>query len=124
MEETETPESSLSGCRTAGEVSDTPAALPERYAQTSPMTLLPLGLPQVIVLGEHEEYVPRQFAQVYVDAAERAGDRVRLLLIPGAGHFEIASPRTAIWPPRARPQPPAIFNAFLISCSSASASPA
>ena len=76
----------------------TPAERPERYAQASPMKLLPLGMPQVIVLGEYEEYVPLQFAQAYVQAAERAGDRVRMILIPGAGHFEIASPRAAIWP--------------------------
>ena len=76
----------------------TPAAMPERYAQASPMTLLPLGVPQVVVLGEHEEYVPRRFVQDYVQAAERAGDRVRMIVIPGAGHFEIASPRAAIWP--------------------------
>ena len=76
----------------------TPAAMPERYAQASPMKLLPLGMPQVVVLGEYEEYVPRQFAQAYVQAAARAGDRVRMILIPGAGHYEIASPRAAIWP--------------------------
>jgi acetyl esterase/lipase len=76
----------------------TPAEMPERYAQASPMTLLPLGVPQVVVLGEHEEYVPLHFAQAYVQAAERAGDRVRMILIPGAGHFEIASPRAAVWP--------------------------
>ena len=76
----------------------TPASVPEHYTQASPMKLLPLGVPQVIVLGEYEEYVPRHFAQTYVQTAERAGDRVRMLLIPGAGHFEIASPRAAIWP--------------------------
>ena len=31
----------------------TPAAMPERYAQASPMKLLPLGMPQVVVLGEY-----------------------------------------------------------------------
>jgi acetyl esterase/lipase len=76
----------------------TPAAAPERYAHASPMKLLPLGVPQVVVLGEYEEYVPLQFTQAYVRAAEQAGDRVRMILIPGAGHFDIASPRAAIWP--------------------------
>jgi pimeloyl-ACP methyl ester carboxylesterase len=76
----------------------TPAAMPERYAQASPMQLLPLGVPQVVVLGEHEEYVPLSLARTYVQAAERAGDQVRLMVIPGVGHFEIASPRAAIWP--------------------------
>jgi len=76
----------------------TPAAVPEHYAHASPMKLLPLGLPQVVVLGEYEEYVPLKSAQAYVQAAERMGDKVRMILIPGVGHFEIASPRAAIWP--------------------------
>ena len=76
----------------------TPAAVPQRYAEASPMKLLPLGVPQVVVLGEYEDYVPLPFARAYVEAAERAGDRARLMLIPGVGHFEIASPRAAIWP--------------------------
>ena len=75
-----------------------PASVPERYAQASPMKLVPLGVPQVVVLGEHEEYVPLPLARSYVQAAERTGDRVRLIVIPGVGHFEIASPRAAIWP--------------------------
>lgn len=76
----------------------TPAEAPERYAQVSAIKLVPLGIPQLIVLGEHEDFVPRQFAEAYVDAAARAGDEVRLLVIPGVGHFEPASPRAATWP--------------------------
>jgi acetyl esterase/lipase len=76
----------------------TPASMPEHFAAASPIKLLPLGVPQVVVLGEYEEYVPLQFAKAYVQAAERAGDRVRMILIPGVGHFEIASPRAATWP--------------------------
>jgi len=76
----------------------TPASKPERYAEASPMKLLPLGVPQVVVLGEYEQYVPLAFAQAYVQAAQRAGDRAQMMLIPGVGHFEIASPRAAIWP--------------------------
>jgi hypothetical protein len=36
----------------------TPATVPERYAQASAIRLLPLGIPQVLVLGTHEEFVP------------------------------------------------------------------
>lgn len=75
-----------------------PASVPERYAQASPITLLPLGVPQVLVIGEHEDFVPRPLVETYARAAERSGDPVRLVVIPGAGHFEIASPRTAAWP--------------------------
>jgi acetyl esterase/lipase len=77
----------------------TPAAVPERYAQASPIKLLPLGMPQVIVVGVYEDFVPLPFARAYTEAATQAGDSVRLIVIPDAGHFEIASPRTPAWPP-------------------------
>jgi hypothetical protein len=34
----------------------------------------------------------------YVQAATQAGDQVRRIVIPGAGHFEIASPLSFTWP--------------------------
>ena len=52
----------------------TPATMPDRYAQVSAIKLLPLGMPQVLVIGEHEDFVPRQFAEAYVHAATQAGD--------------------------------------------------
>ena len=76
----------------------TPATVPERYAHASPITLLPFGVPQVLILGSHENFVPLPLAEAYAQAAARAGDPVRLLVIPGAGHFEIASPRASTWP--------------------------
>ncbi len=76
----------------------TPATVPERYAQASPIRLLPLGIPQVLVIGEHGEFVPRPLVEGYVEAAAKVGDAVRLIVIPGAGHFELASPRTSAWP--------------------------
>jgi acetyl esterase/lipase len=76
----------------------TPATVPERYAQASPIKLLPLGVPQVLILGEHEDFVPLSLAEAYAAAAAGAGDSVRLLVIPGVGHFEVASPRASTWP--------------------------
>jgi hypothetical protein len=64
----------------------------------SAIKLLPLAIPQVVVLGSHEEYVPLPFLDAYVQAATQAGDQVRRILIPGAGHFEIASPLSLAWP--------------------------
>ncbi len=75
-----------------------PDAVPERYAEASAIRLLPLGIPQVLVLGSHEDYVPLPLVDAYVEAATRAGDHVRRILIPGAGHFEIASPLSFTWP--------------------------
>lgn len=76
----------------------TPATVPARYAQASPASLLPLGVPQVVVIGDHEDFVPHPIAAGYVDAAVRAGDEARLVVIPDAGHFEVASPRAHGWP--------------------------
>jgi acetyl esterase/lipase len=75
-----------------------PSEVPERYAHVSPIKLLPLGKPQVLVIGEHEDFVPQPLVESYAQAAQRAGDSVRLVMVPRAGHFEIASPRTAAWP--------------------------
>ena len=76
----------------------TPAAVPDRYADASPATLLPAGVPQVVIIGEHEDFVPRTFAEAFVRAAVQAGDQARVIVLPGAGHFEIASPRASTWP--------------------------
>ena len=75
----------------------TPAAVPDRYAQASPMALLPLGVPQVIAIGTYEDFVPRELVDAYVGAATKAGDSVRTLVFPGAGHFEIASASQWTW---------------------------
>jgi acetyl esterase/lipase len=75
-----------------------PNAVPEHYAEASAIKLLPLGIPQVIVVGTHEEFLPLPIADAYVRAAAAAGDQVRRILISGAGHFEIASPLSFPWP--------------------------
>jgi acetyl esterase/lipase len=75
-----------------------PDAVPARYAQASPIRLLPLGIPQVLVIGEHEDFVPRPLVEAYARAALAAGDSVRVIVLPGLGHFESASPRSAAWP--------------------------
>jgi acetyl esterase/lipase len=76
----------------------TPTTVPQRYKDVSPIKLVPFGIPQVVILGEHEDFVPRPIADAYVQAATRAGDAVRLIVIPEVGHFEIASPRASPWP--------------------------
>jgi acetyl esterase/lipase len=82
----------------AGLLGGPPEAVPERYAQASPIRLLPLGVPQVLLIGEHEEFVPRPLVEAYAGAAARAGDSVRVIVVPRAGHFEIASPGAVAWP--------------------------
>ena len=75
-----------------------PTEVPEHYAQASAIKLVPLGIPQVLVLGSRDDFWPLPLVDAYVDAATRAGDDVRRILIPRAGHYEIASPRSFTWP--------------------------
>ena len=76
----------------------TPERVPERYAQASPINLVPVGIPQVLVIGDHEAFVPRTLVEAYASAAKQAGDSVRVIVIPNVGHFEIASPVSSPWP--------------------------
>jgi acetyl esterase/lipase len=77
----------------------TPDAVRPRYLEVSANARLPLGVRQLLVWGEHEEFVPCALAESYVAAATAAGDSARLITVPGVGHFELANPRSSAWPP-------------------------
>jgi acetyl esterase/lipase len=74
------------------------ATVPDRYQTVSAQTVLPLGVTQILIWGDQEDFVPQPLVEQYVAAAARSGDRARLILVPGAGHFETASPFTVAWP--------------------------
>jgi acetyl esterase/lipase len=76
----------------------TPSSVPERYREVSATTMVPLGVQQILVWGEHESFVPLSLARRHVDAATKAGDRARLIVVPAIGHFESASPQSSAWP--------------------------
>jgi acetyl esterase/lipase len=75
-----------------------PDQVPDRYRQASAAGLLPLRVPHALIWGEHETFMPRPLAAAYVRRARAAGDDAVLRAVPGAGHFEIASPHSAAWP--------------------------
>jgi acetyl esterase/lipase len=75
----------------------TPASVSARYREVSATTMVPLGVPQILVWGEHENFVPLSLAKTHVDAATKAGDRARLIVVPAVGHFELASPQSSAW---------------------------
>lgn len=74
-----------------------PAPGREVYADTSPPRLLPLGARQVIVSGDLDPIVPSRFGAAYGAASARAGDRVSVIDLPGAGHFELIDPTAPAW---------------------------
>jgi len=76
----------------------TPADVPERYAQGSPLELLPFGIPQILIQGAKDPIVPVEFGRDYCEAAQKSGDKVDLVLLQEAGHFEVVMPSTFAWP--------------------------
>ncbi len=74
----------------------TAADLPERYAATSPCSLLPFNVPQWHIIGRYDESVPVDYLQKYVDTASLYGV-VLLDILPDVGHFELVDPDTTAW---------------------------
>jgi acetyl esterase/lipase len=74
-----------------------PASVPERYRAASPSELVPLGIPQTLVLGRHDlSWNP--VGRRYYDAARAAGDEVLVIEAPDSGHFEMIDPDSSTWP--------------------------
>lgn len=71
-----------------------PTAVAGRYAAADPALLGPSACPVVLVHGSDDEAVPVQSARDH--AASRA--RVRLVELPGTGHFDVIDPASAAWP--------------------------
>ncbi len=74
-----------------------PSEVPQRYIEASPIRLLPLGVPQVLLHGTEDEPVPYKISQLYAEAALAAGDGVELGTLPGCGHFELIDPQSEQW---------------------------
>ena len=74
-----------------------PDEVPERYAATDPMRLLPLGKPVLVVHGAGDETVPLRKSRQWVEAARAAGDDVRLVEPEPGGHRIHIDPRSGAW---------------------------
>lgn len=71
-----------------------PDEVPERYAQGSPLELLPLGVPQYLVaVGV---LTPRDAAK-YAEAAGH--DAVQVLTVEDSSHFDVIAPGHKAWEP-------------------------
>ncbi|MDQ2936533.1 MAG: alpha/beta hydrolase [Acidobacteriota bacterium] len=75
-----------------------PEEVPDRYRQTSPIELLPLKVEQRLIHGTLDELVPPDFSKDYEAAARKKRDRVQLILLPNAGHFDLIAPQSSAWP--------------------------
>ena len=69
-----------------------------RVRSASPAARLPLGVTQVLVAGTRDRIAPIASVKRYAGKAFGAGDRVTLVEIPSAGHFELVTPGSPAWP--------------------------
>jgi len=72
-----------------------PDAVPERYRDVSPIERLPLGVPHVHVAGALDRIAPRAVVEAFAERARTLGDSVQVVTVPGLGHHDVMSPRTA-----------------------------
>jgi acetyl esterase/lipase len=75
----------------------TPDDDPERYALTSPVALVPLGVPVLVITGDADESVPAALSASWASAARTAGDDVILHVEPGEGHMGHVDPASRVW---------------------------
>lgn len=84
-------------CR-RGDARGGPAAVPERYSETSAIKMLPLGLRQTLFWGKLDKIAPISLREAYVAAAKRKEEKVNFVSFDNIGHFEIATPMAPSWP--------------------------
>ena len=70
-----------------------PDDVPDRYRLGCPMSLLPLGKPQLLLHGVPDRSVPPALSEHYADAAVSVGDPARFVALPGVGHLDMISGR-------------------------------
>lgn len=69
-----------------------PGEVADRVQRGSPIAMVPFGINQTLVIGEHDSIVPKSQADGFVDAARQMGDSVEVTTILGVGHFELVDP--------------------------------
>jgi acetyl esterase/lipase len=74
----------------------TPDERPDRYRDASPLSFLPLGVPQEFIAGGLARLAMDQIRS-YQSAAQAKGDAVTITTLDGAGHFDMLAPRSPYW---------------------------
>ena len=74
-----------------------PEEVGERYAVASPIELLPLGVPSVLIHGLDDQTVAPSSSERFAKRAVDAGDEAVYVPIAGAGHRSMLDPRGSGW---------------------------
>lgn len=75
-----------------------PVDIGGRLALASPVGLLPLRVPQLLVTGASDPDVPPAHGDAWVRRARASGDHAAHHVVPDAGHFEVVAPWSSRWP--------------------------
>ncbi len=73
----------------------TPNQVPRRYQDGSPQQRIPTGSRLRLIHGDADAIVDVDMARDFVAAAAAGGDDARVLILPGAGHFDVGVPTAA-----------------------------
>lgn len=74
-----------------------PEDVPQNYRAADPMQLSIPQCMQVVIHGAADENVPPDFSRAYCERKKKQGEKVRLVEIPKADHFDLIDPRSASW---------------------------
>lgn len=74
-----------------------PEDAPANYDAADPIRRLPLGRTTLLAHGTDDDRVPADQSRSYAAAAARSGEPCELLLLEGAGHFDVIDPRSDHW---------------------------
>lgn len=75
----------------------TPQDVPIHYALTSPISLLPLKVEQVLIHGELDRHVPVELSRNYYEKSLAISDMIKLNILPNVEHFKIIDPSSEAW---------------------------
>lgn len=88
-------ETNLGNGATRALLGGAPSDHPGRYADASPIRLLPHGSSQLLLHGAQDEAVPIAQTRAYMQAARATGDRVSGVELPDSGHMDFLDPRSS-----------------------------
>ena len=72
----------------------TPSEVPEHYREADPMDLSLAHTRQWLLHGADDDTVPVEFSRHYAALKKKKGERVELVEVAGAGHFDFIDPRS------------------------------
>jgi acetyl esterase/lipase len=70
--------------------------VPDHYKQVSPIELLPIGVPQRLIVGANDK-VMLEINRNDEIVAKKTKEDMQLVILEGAGHFELIAPQSFAW---------------------------